>query len=72
MSSTGESVGIFGAIALVIALAVLPVIGYVTNIVKLCQCDFKTPYKAELVRGVGVVVPVVGMVTGYLTIKDRQ
>ena len=41
-------------------------IGYFSNIYKLIQCDFKTPYKAEVIRVVGLV-PVVGVFTGYMS-----
>ena len=45
-------------------------IGYIANIIKLCKCDFDLPFKAEVIRALGVVVPPVGMITGYITIKD--
>jgi hypothetical protein len=57
-------------ILLVVIIALLPVYGYVSNIVKLCHCDFESPIKAEVVRGIGVVIPVVGVVTGFLDIND--
>ena len=41
-------------------------IGYVSNIVKLIDCDFKPSYKCEIIRVVGLV-PVVGMITGYMS-----
>jgi hypothetical protein len=46
-------------------------IGYVNNIIKLTKCDFKTPYKTEVLRGVGVVVPPIGVVEGYLKLEDK-
>lgn len=39
--------------------------GWVKNIIKLADCDFQAPYKAEVVHAVGIV-PVVGMITGWL------
>jgi hypothetical protein len=44
--------------------------GWVVNIVKLCKCDFAAPYKSEVVRVIGVFVPPVGMVTGWMELKD--
>lgn len=46
------------------------VCGYVMNIVALCQTDFKPSYRAETIRVVGVIIPVVGVVTGYCEIDD--
>jgi hypothetical protein len=39
--------------------------GWVKNIIKLSNCDFKAPYKAEVIHAVGLVPPV-GMITGWL------
>ena len=51
-------------------LLILAVWGWVFNIVALCHCDFASPYKAEVIRSIGVVVSPVGVVAGYLTIED--
>jgi hypothetical protein len=40
-------------------------IGWVKNIIKLAECDFEAPYKAEVVHAVGIIPPV-GMITGWL------
>jgi len=45
-------------------------VGYITNIVKFCHCDFKAPVKAEVCRGIGILMPPVGAVEGFITIKD--
>jgi len=42
-------------------------VGWVKNIVKLSECDFKSPYKAEVVHVVGLLPPV-GAVTGWLNV----
>ena len=42
-------------------------VGWVKNIIKLAECDFDAPYKAEVVHAVGLV-PLVGAVTGYLDV----
>ena len=48
---------------LVIVLAVG--VGWVKNIIKLANCDFEAPFKAEVIHALGVIPPV-GMVTGWL------
>ena len=45
-------------------------IGWGMNIYKLTQCDFKEPYKAEILRSVGLV-PFVGAFMGYFPFKDE-
>jgi len=44
--------------------------GYGMNIWKLSSADFQAPYKAEVLRGIGVIVPPVGVVTGYLNLGN--
>jgi hypothetical protein len=44
--------------------------GWVKNIIKLSDCDFQSPYKAEVIHVVGLIPPV-GMVTGWLNIDDN-
>ena len=39
--------------------------GWTKNIIKLTECDFKAPYKAEVVHTVGIIPPV-GAITGWL------
>jgi len=46
------------------AIVVLLTVGYVKDIVKFCQCDFKPSYKAEVVYGVGIVTGL-GCVFGW-------
>jgi len=61
----------FGILLMLLIFA-LPLIGYVKNVVSFCNCDFETSIKAELIRGVGIVIPVVGMITGWVDIKDGK
>jgi len=42
-------------------------VGWTKNIIKLAHCDFKAPYKAEVIHAVGLLPPV-GMVTGWLNL----
>ena len=65
MRNKNGVVDVFQLVILVIWL--LAIVGYVLNIVKLVQCDFKSPYKAEVIHGVGVITPI-SIVTGYLNL----
>lgn len=57
-------------ILIIVVIGGLGVGGWVANVVKLCGCNFTAPYKAEFIRAVGVVVPPIGAVCGYLNIED--
>ena len=48
------------------------VYGYINNIIELSNTDFKAPYKAEVIRTVGIIVPPVGIIAGYIEINDKQ
>lgn len=50
-----------------LCLIILVGTGWVKNLIKLSDCDFKAPYKAEIIHGVGILPPV-GMVTGWLNL----
>lgn len=45
------------------------VIGWGRNLVLLSQTDFKAPYKAEVIRMVGILPPV-GAIIGWIDIED--
>lgn len=45
-------------------------LGWVSNIYQLFKCDFESPYKAEAIRAVGIVVAPMGAVTGFFHIDD--
>ena len=45
--------------------------GYAANIYKLCQNDFESPYKAELIRCISIFVFPVGVVLGYITFDEE-
>ena len=59
-------------ILVVTFLIIAGTIGYTTNIVGFIRSDFEPPYKEEAVRGVGILLPPMGAVTGYITIEDRK
>lgn len=45
-------------------------LGWIMNIVQLVQCDFASPYKAEVLRIVGIIIPPVGAILGYIPLTD--
>ena len=45
----------------VLSLGVL----YITNVYKLFQCDFKSPYKCEVIHGIGVIIPPLSSVSAW-------
>lgn len=51
-------------------IMIFGVIGWGMNVYKLIHLDFKTPYKAEIMRGIGLF-PVVGAITGWMEISDN-
>ena len=56
---------------IVAGLMVLCLWGYGRNIVRLCQADFKSPYKEEVFRTVGVFTPPVGVIVGYIDFEEK-
>lgn len=52
-------------------IVIFCVIGWIMNIGKLVACDFEGPYKAEIIRTVGVFAFPAGIVIGYMTIEDK-
>ena len=48
-----------------IVLLLAASIGWGTNLYKLTQCDFASPYKCEILRTVGIVPPI-GAIMGYI------
>jgi hypothetical protein len=54
----------------VLLLVLFLVVGWVANIIRLCGCDFREPYKAEIIRAVGVFVPPVGCIVGYIDVGE--
>ena len=58
------------AIIINIVLGLIMLVGYGMNIVKIFGTDFEPPYKAEVIRVVGIFVPPVGVIVGFVTIED--
>lgn len=71
MKDTGLIAAI-GGIAALVFIVVGICYGYIHNIYMLCNDDFKAPYKAEIIRGVGIVVPPVGWIAGYVTFEKEE
>lgn len=45
--------------------------GWGLNLYKVTQLDFDRPYKAEIIRGVGILVAPLGVVAGFMEIEDK-
>lgn len=56
-----------GMIIFVVVVISVVSVGWVKNVIKLANCDFEAPYKAEVVHLVGLIPPV-GMITGWLDV----
>ena len=52
-------------------LTITCITGYTKNIIKLIDCDFDKPYKVEVIRSVGAIIPIVGVISGYCDIEDK-
>lgn len=48
----------------------LIIFGWARNIYLLAQCNFREPFKTEVIRGVGIVIFPIGVVTGYISMDD--
>lgn len=55
----------------IISIAVICVALWCNNIIKLAQCDFEPPYKAEVIRIAGVFAPPIGVILGAIEIDDK-
>jgi len=60
-----------GMMIVMVLIIIIIFTGWVKNIIKLSNCDFEAPYKAEIIYGVGLIPPV-GAVTGWLDIGDQS
>lgn len=54
-------------IILIIQVLIILVVGagWVQNLIKLTDCDFEAPFKAEVIHAIGVIPPV-GAITGWM------
>jgi hypothetical protein len=44
-------------------------VGWGKNIIKLSNCDFQPPYRAEVIHTMGLI-PLIGAVTGWLDLGE--
>lgn len=51
------------------SIIIFGITGYIKNVIKLSECDFEHPYKAEVIHIVGLIPPV-GAITGWLNIGN--
>ena len=57
-------------VLVIVALIVGSIVGWCLNAYKLCNLDFKKPYKAEIIRTIGLVIPI-SPVIGYITFEEE-
>lgn len=55
-----------------LAVLVLVIGSYLTNIYKLTQLDFEPNYKAEAIRIVGIPVAPLGVIAGFVTFDEEE
>ena len=48
---------------LVVIVIIFGFVPYVWNAIKLASCDFSSPYRCEIIHGIGVIVPPASLVT---------
>lgn len=69
--SLGNKIAIGGSATMLIlvwAVIIMMGVGWVKNIFGLTQCDFEEPYKAEIIRIIGIPVAPVGGIVGYMDV----
>ena len=54
-------------LVLFIIIPIYMAIGWIKDIEKFSECDFRASYKAEIIYGLGLVPPI-GMITGWLNV----
>ena len=54
-----------GLQGIIVVIIIVGLTGWVKNIIKLSNCDFEAPYKAEVIHAIGIIPPV-GAITGWL------
>lgn len=52
------------------SVIILAVIGWGMNVYKFATANFEPSYKNEVIRGVGIFIPPVGAICGYIDIRD--
>lgn len=55
----------------IIALMIACMVGWCKNAYRFTQLDFEAPYKAEVVRGIGLFTPI-GPIAGYFYFDEEK
>lgn len=55
-----------------LAAALFAFSGWCINIYKFLSADFESPYKAEIIRGIGIPVPPVGVISGWFVEFEEE
>jgi len=56
-------------LALLVLVPAFLITGWILNIIQFAKLDFKQPYKAEIIRGIGITP--VGAIIGWIKIEDN-
>ena len=54
-----------------ILIVLILIFGWFLNLVKFFKLDFREPFKAEVIRGIGLAPTPLGSILGYISIKDK-
>ena len=60
----------FTAVELIVIIMLWVAIGWCANLYRLASCDFASPYKAEVIHGVGVFVVPLSAITGFIDLGE--
>ncbi|MBT7930180.1 hypothetical protein HN682_09780 [Candidatus Peregrinibacteria bacterium] len=66
-----EKAGVIG-ILMILCFGIAAACGWVMNIYKFAKCDFKAPYKAEIIRGIALPCAPIGAIIGWIHIGDGE
>ena len=58
-------------VSIIVCIVLPAATGWGMNIHKLTQCDFKHPYKTEVVRVIGIIPPV-GAIVGWMGVGEEE
>ena len=59
--------------AIIVLLCYLAILyGYIANVYKLCRNDFEAPLKPEIIRGIGIFVGSVGVISVIVTLDGEK
>lgn len=69
--SSGQGTAIIVGV-IVLSMTIASVVGYLLNLSALINnADFKQPYKTEVIRTLGVIIPPLGGIIGYMTLEEE-